>query len=107
MWQTCSAALDVADVQRVPQGAIVHIRRSKTDQEGKGHQVPVPKGTHMRPNRALDDWLADGRHHGRPGLRAIGKGDLLTERRLRPAPVAEITKRRFEAGGLDPDDCCA
>jgi hypothetical protein len=39
-----------------------------------------------------------------PVFRAIGKGDRLTERRLRPAAVAEIIKRRFEAAGLDPDD---
>jgi integrase len=44
-------------IQRVREGAIVHIRRSKTDQEGKGHQVPVPKGTHMRPLRMLDAYL--------------------------------------------------
>jgi integrase len=36
-------ALDVADLERMPEGIIVHIRRSKTDQEGEGHQVAVPR----------------------------------------------------------------
>ena len=36
-------ALDVADLERMPEGIIVHIRRSKTDQEGEGHQVAVQR----------------------------------------------------------------
>ena len=36
--------LDVGDLERTPDGIFVHIRRSKTDQEGAGHVVAVPRG---------------------------------------------------------------
>ena len=34
-------ALDVADVTRVPKGGVVFIADSKTDQEGRGEEVPI------------------------------------------------------------------
>jgi integrase len=36
--------LTVADLQRTPDGLFVLIRRSKTDQEGEGHIVAIPRG---------------------------------------------------------------
>jgi integrase len=38
------AALTVGDIERQPDGVLVHIRRSKTDQEGEGAQIPIPRG---------------------------------------------------------------
>ncbi len=38
-------ALDVEDVTLTGEGLLVHLRRSKTDQEGKGHLVGVPYGS--------------------------------------------------------------
>jgi site-specific recombinase XerD len=37
-------ALDVADIEDVPEGLLVTIRRSKTDQEGQGRKVAIPRG---------------------------------------------------------------
>ena len=59
------AALSVEDIERTPDGIIVHIRRSKTDQEGLGQSVAVPNGIKLRPVEALDRWLeASGRTTG-------------------------------------------
>ena len=38
----------------MPEGIIVHIRKSKTDQEGEGHQVAVPRGSELKPVEALE-----------------------------------------------------
>jgi site-specific recombinase XerC len=39
-------ALDVRDLEESEHGLVVHLRRSKTDQEGAGEQRGVPMGQH-------------------------------------------------------------
>ena len=43
------AALAVEDLAWVSEGAVLTLRRSKTDQEGQGRKVAVPKGAHTEP----------------------------------------------------------
>jgi site-specific recombinase XerD len=82
--------LTVEDLERTPDGIFVHIRRSKTDQEGEGHTVAIPRGGKLRPVEALEDWLAAS------GIRS-GRIFDLTDR-----SVANIVKRYAEAAKLDP-----
>ncbi len=52
-------ALDCADVERVRQGVVVTLRRSKTDQEGAGRKIGIPLGrSKWCPVSAFDHWLA-------------------------------------------------
>ncbi len=53
------AALKVSDVEHQPDGLLVHIRRSKTDQEGAGAQIPIPRGDRLKPVDALDSILGN------------------------------------------------
>ena len=54
--------LDLADIDRVRQGIVLHLRRSKTDQEGHGQKIGIPHGrTRCCPVAALDAWLAASR----------------------------------------------
>jgi len=40
-------------------GIILHLRRSRTDQDGEGHKIGIPYGRTRRcPVVALDAWLA-------------------------------------------------
>jgi len=96
-------ALDVADLERAPEGIIVHIRRSKTDQEGEGHQIAVPRGSKLKPVEALEDWLRSARIEEGPVFRSIRKGGSSTGNRLSDNSVALIVKRHADAAGLDPD----
>ena len=56
------AALEVEDIEEAPGGLIVHIRRSKTDQEGKGDTVGAPFASQPDdpacPVVAWADWIA-------------------------------------------------
>jgi site-specific recombinase XerD len=36
--------LDLGDVERVRQGIVLHLRRSKTDQDGEGRKIGIPFG---------------------------------------------------------------
>ena len=51
--------LDVADVTEGSDGLTVHLRRSKTDQEGAGRNVGIPYGSNLAtcPVRAWRAWL--------------------------------------------------
>ncbi len=94
-------ALTVADIERAPEGIFVHLRRSKTDQDGAGHAVPVPRGSKLRPVEALEHWLqASGISEG-PLFRPIGKGGRIGAEPLTGRSVAAIVKVRAAAAGLD------
>ena len=54
------AALDVSNLERVPEYLRVTVHRSKTDQPGRGAVVAVPDGRQLRPVVALEAWLRAG-----------------------------------------------
>jgi site-specific recombinase XerD len=50
-------ALDVGDLETVDDGVFVHVRRSKTDQEGLGDQIAIPRGAKLRVVEAIEAWV--------------------------------------------------
>ena len=98
-------ALDVEDVRFVPEGVLVSVRRSKTDQEGQGATLAIAYGD--RPEfcavRALRTWLEHAEIRSGPIFRRIRAGDRLTADRLTDRSVALIVKRHAEPVGLDPE----
>lgn len=95
--------LDVEDLVHSPEGVMITIRRSKTDQEGRGHEVPVPRGSKLKVPAAIEDWTAAAQLNSGPLFVRIRKGDRLTGERLTGHAVAEIVKRWAKAAKLDPD----
>lgn len=95
-------ALDVADIERQPEGIFITIRRSKTDQEGAGHIIAVPRGTKIKPVAALDDWLAASGIIGGAIFRPINRGGRVLGGRLSEQAVALIVKHRAAGAKLDP-----
>ena len=51
-------ALTMADLVEAPDGYRVVIRHSKTDQEGQGQEVAIPRAHRLRPVEAVQTWLA-------------------------------------------------
>jgi integrase len=94
--------LQLDDLELHPDGLILHIRRSKTDQEGAGAEIPVPRGGKLRPVEALEAWLGAGQITEGPVFRSIGKGGRVSRNRLSGNAIAEIVKRYTRAAGLDP-----
>ncbi len=93
-------ALDVDDIERHRRGLLVRLRRSKTDQEGRGQTVAVPDGK-LKVPAALDAWLkASGLTDGAL-FRGCDRGRLSAER-LSASQFARILKARCAAAGLDP-----
>lgn len=95
-------ALDVEDVEIRTDGLVVNIRRSKTDQGGKGRVLGIPYGSRSEscPVSAYQDWLhASGISSGALFRGVSTQGKLLT--RLSDKGVARAVKRAAEKAGLD------
>ncbi len=91
-------ALDVADLEHTSEGLVIVLRRSKTDQEGRGRRIGVPALPHSTacPVRALQEWLdASGIAQGAI-FRAVAKGGRLKDR-LSGRAVAMIVKKLLPA----------
>jgi integrase len=102
-------ALDREDVERSEQGLSVLVRKSKTDQEGKGMYKAIfreeDKG--MCPVRALVRWLKAARKAGSPIesgplFRPVLNGRVL-DRRLEARAVVRAVKNAIGALGLSPE----
>jgi integrase len=81
------AALEVADITEVDQRLVVRIRRSKTDQEGQGHEIAVPRGVRAYPVRPLRAWLAAARIEDGPLFRRMLRGGRVTDAPISPRTV--------------------
>jgi len=95
--------LDVADVANVEEGLKITLRRSKTDQEGKGRLVGLPYGSvsYVCPVRSLAAWLqASGIEEG-PLFRAVSQdGKTVSQARLCDRQVANVIKTCCERAGI-------
>jgi site-specific recombinase XerD len=94
-------ALNVADVEEVPEGLRVTIRRGKTDQEGAGAVVAIVRGEVACPVTALLEWLRAASITAGPVFRSIRRGDHVQTARLTDRSVANIVKSHAERAGLD------
>jgi integrase len=97
------AALDVADVAFVRDGAEVTIRRSKTDQEGHGRKLPICYGGNPAtcPVRALQAWLELAAMKEGPIFRGVNRHGQIGAGRLTPRVVRLVVRRSAARAGLD------
>ena len=94
-------ALTVADLIEGPDGYRVMIRRSKTDQEGEGQEIAIPRGCRVEPVKLVQAWLvAAGITHG-PIFRPVNKSDRVLSASLTGNSAAAIVKHYAELAGLD------
>jgi integrase len=95
-------ALNVEDVEFVPEGLVLTIRRSKTDQEGAGERIGVHNGRAILtcPVRSLKEWIAAAQLTSGPLFRSVDRhgrmGASLTDQ-----VVAKLVKKYARFAGLD------
>ena len=96
-------AIDCKWIERREQGVVVTLPRSKTDQEGRGRQVAIPRiGGPICPVAALDSWLATSGITDGPLFRPVSKAGRVLGKPLSTSAVAIIVKQRAAQVGLDP-----
>ncbi|HEU0139877.1 MAG TPA: site-specific integrase [Bryobacteraceae bacterium] len=100
------AALELSDVRFVEQGLVVHVGRSKTDQEGDGVSLGIFPGRRARtcPVRMLRRWLkVRGTAPGPLFHPFTPRGERLDRSRgLGAGSILDIVKRCVALIGLDP-----
>jgi site-specific recombinase XerD len=94
-------ALNLEDIEWVRQGIRVHIRKSKTDQEGAGQVVPIIRGKKACPVKALRSWVKAARINEGPIFRRIAKGGKILDQAITPHSVGLIIKDRLDIAGFD------
>ena len=97
------AALCVEDLEATPDGLIVRLGRSKTDQEGQGRPVALPYGSDPRtcPVRAIRVWLEQAGITDGPLFRAVDRQGLVSDRALHSDSVGYLVKRAAGRAGFE------
>lgn len=97
-------ALEVSDVSWRREGVVLTIRRSKTDQEGKGRDVGVARGRDEAycPVRALRAWLDHAGIDQGPIFRPVDRFDGVGEKALSGEGAAMAVQRAVARIDLDP-----
>jgi integrase len=95
--------LDCADIERVRQGVILHLRHSKTDQLGRGRKIGIPfaRGCHC-PVAAIDAWLQRAGIVEGAVFRNVNRHGQIATTRLSGEGVTLVLRERLEAAGFEP-----
>jgi site-specific recombinase XerD len=97
-------ALEVADLEPVPEGLKVRVRHSKTDPTGQGQVIPILNGARLRPVDAVRTWLAAaGIAHG-PVFRPFTKAGRPRPVALSDRSVANLVKHYAGQAGFVAED---
>jgi integrase len=95
--------LDVEDIEHVRQGIVLHLRRSKTDQDGRGRKIGIPFGrTRSCPVAALDAWLAASEITEGAIFRPVDRHGRIQPSRLSGEAVSLVVRERVAAAWFDP-----
>ena len=96
-------SLDYEDLDYVPEGLKINLRRSKTDQFGEGFIKALPyfDNTQYCPVESLKRWIKISKIISGPLFRRFSKGSRLLENRLSGQTVALIIKQYLNLAGID------
>lgn len=100
------ASLEAGDVEFADEGAIVLLRKSKTDRAGGGFYKGIPYGDHQEtcPVTALRVWmdlLPDAAGEEQPLFRGIDRHGNIAGRPMAPDSISRMVKKRAKKAGLD------
>ena len=96
-------SLNYDDLDFVPEGLKINLKRSKTDQFGEGSVKGLPyfDNTQYCPVLSLKNWLQVSNINSGPLFRRFSKGSKLSENRLTDQTVALLIKKYLKLAGID------
>ena len=96
-------SLDYDDLDFVPEGLKINIKRSKTDQFGEGFTKALPyfDSSQYCPVVSLKNWLDISKITSGPVFRRFLKGSKLSENRLTDQTVAILIKEYLNLAGIN------
>jgi integrase len=93
------------DVTFSDAGVVIHVRRSKTDQHGRGQVKAIPHLAGPRtlcPARSLADWYDRSGIVAGPVFRGLTRAGDVRGTALHDGEVSRVVKRAVAAAGVDP-----
>ena len=99
-------SIDYEDLEFVPEGLKITIRKSKTDQYGEGMIKGLPYFSNKIycPVTNLKNWLEISNIKSGPIFRRFSKGTILTKKRLTDQTVAILMKQYLNLSGIESDN---
>ena len=99
-------SLDYDDLDFVPEGLKINIKRSKTDQFGEGSKKALPyfDNSQYCPVLSLKNWIDITKVNSGALFRRFSKGSKLTDKRLTDQTVALLIKEYLQLAGIDSKD---
>jgi len=96
-------SLDYDDLDFVPEGLKINLRRSKTDQFGEGFTKALPyfDNSQYCPVVSLKKWIEISKIKSGAVFRRFSKGSKLSENRLTDQTVALLIKEYLKLTGID------
>lgn len=102
-------ALSVNDIEILPrsdktrsQKMFLHIRKSKTDQAGRGQRIAVLDGKKIRPVERVQNWLRESRITEGPLFQTMRRGGMIRGLPLHHSDIPRLVKHYAKSIGLDP-----
>jgi integrase len=97
------AATEYQQIKIGEHGAVIQIPRSKTDQEGRGRTILIPRTPGaLCPVAALQRWLLKAGITEGSVFRPLMRSGKLGEGKISPGAIATIIKQRIGEIGRDP-----
>lgn len=95
-------ALNIEDLEECSEGYKIHLRRSKTDQEGIGRLIGITRGANPDtcPVRALQYWLTNAGIQEGAIFRGLNRHGQIISGRLSVRSVDKIIRRAAKLAGL-------
>ena len=98
------ARISVSDLSFTPEGVVIDLRVSKTDQDGAGRKVGIPFGKDLCPVLALQAWLEAAKISDGPVFRRVDRNGNPSRRRgLQKDSIGKLLKRAAARAGMDVD----
>ncbi len=95
-------AVKIEDLEFTPQGIVLTIPKSKTDQAGNGRKIGIPKGRgRVCPVEYVTDYVIHSGLVSGALFRSITKGGIISNYGLSDRAVADIIKYYAAKSGLD------
>ncbi len=80
----------------------IYIRKSKTDQEGRGHKIAIPEGKYVKPIKRLRDWLQMSGITEGYLFQTMKRGGGLRGLPMHHSDIPRLVKHYAALIGLDP-----
>ena len=87
-----------------PSKMFIYIRKSKTDQNGKGEKIAIPEGKRIKPIKRLKDWLKVSGISSGYLFQTLKRGGGLKGKKMHHSDIPRIVKYYAAQIGLDASE---